>query len=111
MHVERMSESGRLEHRRRLLRSVARGAMQPIRDLLNQIRWDPNFRGEFEIAFVDRAKPELQRVSLRDLRFDADSSFSFQLFDPEGRLLSIPLHRIRKVYRDGALIWSRADED
>ncbi|MGH8178986.1 MAG: RNA repair domain-containing protein [Steroidobacter sp.] len=48
-------------------------------------------------------------MSLRDLRFDPESSFSFQLFDPEGRLLSIPLHRIRKVYRDGELIWSRPE--
>ena len=83
--------------------------MQPIRDLLNQIRWDPNFGGEFEIAFVDRAKPELQRISLRDVRFDADNSFAFGLFDPEGRLLSIPLHRIRRVYKNGELIWSRPD--
>ena len=85
--------------------------MQPIRELLNQIRWDPNRRGEFEIAFVDRTKPELQRVSMRDLRFNRDSSFSFGLFDREGRLLSIPLHRIRKVYQDGELIWTRPDEE
>jgi uncharacterized protein (UPF0248 family) len=84
--------------------------MQPIHDLLSQIRWDPTFGGEFEIAFVDRSKPGLQRVSLRDLRFDSDSSFSFQLFDPEGRLLSIPLHRIRRVYRNGELIWRRGEE-
>ena len=83
--------------------------MQPIRELLNQIRWDPNFRGEFEIAFVDHAKPELERVSVRDLRFDPDNSFSFQLLDPEGHWVSIPLHRIREVYRDRELIWSRPD--
>jgi len=81
--------------------------MQPIRELLNQIRWDPNFRGEFEIAFVDHTKPELERVSVRDLRFDPDNSFSFELFDREGQWVCIPLHRIRKVYRDGELIWSR----
>lgn len=80
--------------------------MQSIRDLLNQIRWDPNFSGEFEIAFVDRTQPELQRIALRDMRF-GDSSFSFQTQDELGRLVSIPLHRIRQVYRDGELIWSR----
>jgi len=82
--------------------------MQPIRELLNQIRWDPNFRGEFEIAFVDHMKPELGHVSFRELRFEPDNSFSFQLLDQEGRWISIPLHRIREVYRNGELIWSRA---
>ena len=85
--------------------------MQPIRELLNQIRWDPNFRGEFEIAFVDHTKPELERAPFRDLRFDPDNSFSFQRLGPEGQWASIPLHRIREVYRDGELIWSRAEPE
>lgn len=81
--------------------------MQPIRELLNQIRWDPNFAGEFEIAFVDHMKPTLEHVALRDLHFDPDDKTSFTLIDPEGQSVSIPLHRIQQVYRDGELIWSR----
>lgn len=81
--------------------------MQPIHELLSQIRWDPNFTGEFEVAFVDRMKPDLQRVPVNAMRFDADSPTTFRAFDDEGNVVSIPLHRIRQVFRNGALIWSR----
>jgi uncharacterized protein (UPF0248 family) len=80
--------------------------MQPIHELLNQIRWDPNFTGEFEVAFVDRARPHLQRVSVRRIHF-TDQRFSFEILNDEDELVSIPLHRIRQVYRNGELIWNR----
>jgi len=85
--------------------------VQPVRELLDRIRWDAAFRGEFEIAFVDHAKPELERVAVRELRFEPGDSFSFEFPGEEGEWVSIPLHRIRRVYRDGVLIWSRPDPD
>jgi len=81
--------------------------MQPIHELLSKIRWDPNFKGEFEIAFDDHMQSELQRVPVNEMRFDATDRFTFRAFNDEGNLISIPFHRIRKVYRDGQLIWSR----
>jgi uncharacterized protein (UPF0248 family) len=84
--------------------------MQPIHELLSQIRWDPNFTGEFEVAFVDRMQPQLQRVPVNEMRFDATNRATFRAFDEAGNLVSIPVHRIRKIYRDGALIWSRDAE-
>lgn len=84
--------------------------MQPIHELLSQIRGDPNFTGEFEVAFVDRKQPQLQRVPVNEMRFDAANPATFRALDEEGNLVSIPLHRIRKVYRNGALIWSRDAE-
>jgi len=51
--------------------------MQPVHEFPSQIRRYPNFDGEFGVAFVDE----------------------------ECRLISIPFHRIRKAYRNGALIW------
>jgi uncharacterized protein (UPF0248 family) len=81
--------------------------MQPIHELLHRIRWDPGFAGEFEIAYVDHARSELERVAVRDLRFDPGDTFAVELIDRDGRAVPIPYHRIRKVYRDGALIWSR----
>jgi uncharacterized protein (UPF0248 family) len=117
--------------------------MQPIHELLNQIRWDPNFTGEFEIAFVDRAKPGLRRIPMRSMRFPAsreslyplpsrmrgsifalmdsrlrgndgirgftEQRFSFELLTDEDQVVSIPLHRIRQVYRNRELIWSRPE--
>lgn len=81
--------------------------MQPIQELLSRIRWDPKFCGAFEIAFVDHMSADLQRVALREIRFGAGNGFSFELIDPHGQWVSIPFHRIRRVYRDGELIWSR----
>ena len=82
--------------------------MQPIHELLSEIRWNPHIRGEFEIAFADHEKPELQRVPIRQMRF-TDSKFAFEFVNEDDRLLTIPLHRIRKVYRNHELIWSRPD--
>jgi len=83
--------------------------MQPIHELLQRIRWDPGFTGEFEIAYVDHARPELERVAVRELRFDPSDRFAVELIDREGRAVPLPLHRIRRVYRDGQLIWRRPD--
>jgi len=48
---------------------------------------------------------------VRELRFEPGDSFSFEFPGEEGEWVSIPLHRIRRVYRDGVLIWSRPDPD
>jgi len=82
--------------------------MQPIHELLNQIRWDPNWQNSrFEIGYHDRIRDELIRVPLSELRFSRDDHFDFELLDVEGELRHIPLHRIKDVYRDGVLIWHR----
>ena len=85
--------------------------MQPIHELLSQIRWDPNCIGEFEVAFVDHMKTELQRVPVNEMRFESSHPAAFRAFDDEGNLVSIPLHRIRRVYRNDQLIWSRDDPE
>jgi uncharacterized protein (UPF0248 family) len=82
--------------------------MQPIHELLSQIRWDRNFAGDFEIAFTDREKAELERISVRQMHF-TDSKFSFEFRNDADEVVSIPLHRIRRVYRNGEVIWSRPE--
>ena len=82
--------------------------MQPIHELLKQIRWDPNFQGSrFEIGYYDRIRDEIIRVPLQGLNFPDNDHFDFELVDEEGELHRIPLHRIKRVYRDGELIWHR----
>lgn len=46
----------------RTARQASALRMQPIHELLSQIRWDPNFVGEIEVAFVERMQPQLGRV-------------------------------------------------
>ena len=82
--------------------------MIPIHDLLNRIRWDPEFgRGEFLIGYYDRVEDTIIRIPLGEIRFSPDDHFSFETIDPQGEVQSIPLHRIRDVYKDGELIWHR----
>jgi len=81
----------------------------PIHELLSRIRWDRQFgEGSFVIGYYDRLEDGIIRVPLRELFFQPDNHFAFDLIDNDGMLHSIPLHRIREVYKDGKLIWQRA---
>ena len=46
-------------------------------------------------------------ADLREIAWDADNTAFFDLLDEEGVLHGIPFHRVREVWRDGALIWQR----
>jgi uncharacterized protein (UPF0248 family) len=82
--------------------------MIPIHDLLNRIKWDNEFgHAEFIIAYHDRFEDDLIRVPLKDLLFEREDHFDFELTDDMGEAHTIPLHRIREVYRNGRLIWHR----
>ena len=82
--------------------------MIPIHALLARIRWDPQYAGgRWEIAYLDRAQPDLVRVPLEEIRTQAHIGFVFDVTDDEGVTHSVPYHRVRQVWRDGKLVWSR----
>jgi uncharacterized protein (UPF0248 family) len=82
--------------------------MMPIQELLSRIRWDADFgKADFEIGYLDRIQQRIVRVPLKELAFVDDDPFDFQFYDQEGETHSVPLHRIKAVYRDGDLIWHR----
>lgn len=82
--------------------------MQPIHQLLSRLRWDPRFRaGRIEIGYYDRLERRLVRVPFESIRFPRGTRFLFELFDEQGELHRIPCHRVRRVWRDGRLIWGR----
>ncbi|HKJ10667.1 MAG TPA: DUF504 domain-containing protein [Gammaproteobacteria bacterium] len=82
--------------------------MIPIQELLNRIRWDPAFgAADFTIGYYDRVEERILRVPLSRLWVEPGDHFAFQLMDAEGEQHSVPLHRIREVYRNGELIWHR----
>lgn len=81
--------------------------MIPIQKLLSRIRYDRDFAvGEFVLGYQDRFSPELHHVSLREVVESA--SGAIELWNDEGRLVAIPLHRIVEVRRNGEIIWERA---
>ena len=84
--------------------------MIPIHELLNRIRWDPEFaKGNFELGYYDRTENRIILVPLKEVTFAQASPRTFQLIDFEGQVHRIPFHRVREVYRDSQRIWHRLD--
>ena len=82
--------------------------MIPIHELLARIRWDPGFGcARFEIAYLDRKRKALVRLPLERTRMSADERFAFEALEEDGSVHSVPYHRVRALWRDGELIWSR----
>ena len=82
--------------------------MQPIHELLNRIHWDPKFgEGRFELAFLDHLEQELVRLPFEQIQFAPGDHYFFHYLDAEGVAHSVPFHRIKAVYKNGALIWQR----
>ena len=83
--------------------------MIPIQDLLNRIRWDPEFgRGDFEIGYYDRVADAIEVVPLSEVDFPKGIHGFFEWTDTDNYRHRIPLHRVRQVYKDGKLIWQRS---
>lgn len=88
--------------------TTAEPGMQTIRSLLDRIHWDPEFgKADFELAFRDRVEQRLIRLPLRRIIFVPGDHFFFHYLDDEGIEHSVPLHRIKSVYRNGERIWHR----
>ncbi len=82
--------------------------MIPLHELLGRIRWDPKFgRGEFRIGYLDHGRDGLVYVPLAEVRPDEESHFGFEVTDEDGVTHSVPYHRVKEVWKDGALIWHR----
>ena len=80
--------------------------MQPLRDLLDRIQWDAEFaRGNFSIGYYDRILRQEQIVPFTAISLEPPETFALQ--DADGVIHHIPLHRVRAVYKDGVIIWSR----
>ena len=85
-------------------------AMIPIHELLARIRWDPEFgKGRFELAYLDRPTGALVRVPLERISMTPGAHFSFDAVEADGSVHNVPYHRVREVWRDGTLIWSRRE--
>ena len=82
--------------------------MTPIRALLDRIRWDADYaRAEFVVGYWDRVAERVVRVPLRRVSFPAGGHFSFEAVEDDGSVHSVPLHRVREVWRDGMRVWQR----
>lgn len=86
--------------------------MIPLQDLLNRIRWDKEFaRGDYNLGYYDRIEDRVVIVPLGQVFFSKGDHFSFGLVNERGELISIPFHRVRQIYKNGQLIWSREKKE
>jgi uncharacterized protein (UPF0248 family) len=82
--------------------------MIPLHQLLSRIRWDPEFgRGRFTLGYEDHVEDKLVLVDLAGLTIDPDNHFLLDVAGQDGEMRSIPFHRVKQVFKDGALIWER----
>ncbi len=82
--------------------------MVPIQDLLHRMQWDADFaKADFQVGYYDRVDKRIVRVPFRRLRFEKGEHFSFEALQDDGSVHSVPLHRVREVWRNGELIWVR----
>lgn len=81
--------------------------METIRELLNHIRWDDEFgQGTFDVGIYDRVDDTVEFHLLEELHFEKGNHFSFTVC-VDGKVLTIPFHRIREVRKNGESIWKR----
>ena len=82
--------------------------MKPVQDVLNRIRWDPQFgANRFAIGYYDRVAERVIVVPFGELIFPPEEHHTFMIIDDAGEAHTIPYHRVRDIYRDGTLIWHR----
>jgi uncharacterized protein (UPF0248 family) len=82
--------------------------MRPLEDLLDRIRWDAEFgKGTFALGYYDRLTREEHIIPFESVTMDPQRPGTFSLQDANGLVAHVPLHRVRKVYKDGTVIWQR----
>ena len=82
--------------------------MIPIEQLLNRIKWDEEFgKGNFVVGYYDRVLDRIIQISFAEILMQPGNHQSFSVMDAEGVIHSIPFHRVRQVYKNNELIWSR----
>ena len=82
--------------------------MLPLPQLLNRIRWDPEFgKGRFRLGYADHLAGGLVTIELSECHIDPENRFMFDVFEATGEKHSIPFHRVKQVFKDDVLIWQR----
>ena len=72
------------------------------------MRWDRGFgAARFEIGYLDHKRKALVRVPLEHIALAEDHRRALESVEEDGSVHSVPFHRVRAVWRDGELIWSR----
>jgi uncharacterized protein (UPF0248 family) len=66
-------------------------------------------KGRFQIGYFDRKTQSLVHLPLERIRMEG--GIGFTAVEDDGTVHSVPYHRVREVWRDGELIWSRGGKN
>ena len=78
--------------------------MIPIHDLLNKIKWDKRENpADYSIFYLDRIQNKLIQIPYAKIK---KIEGSFMVLDSIDET-NIPLHRIKKVTKNNAVVWER----
>ncbi|MBI2650129.1 DUF504 domain-containing protein [Candidatus Woesearchaeota archaeon] len=78
--------------------------MTPIQDLLNKIKWDKRENPEqYSIFYFDRILKKLIKIPYAKIK---KLEGSFMVLDHKEES-NIPLHRVKKVMKNNAVVWER----
>ncbi|MBC8500695.1 MAG: DUF504 domain-containing protein [Nanoarchaeota archaeon] len=79
--------------------------MIPIKDFLNKIKWDSNLSEEdYTIYYFDRIENKLLELRYKDIK---RLEGNFIITNINNKEINVPLHRIRKVEKEGVVVWQR----
>ena len=75
-----------------------------VGDILNEIRWDKKLKPEeYMIVYFDRIAEKTIEVPFLAMGREGN----FFTIEVNGRKMSVPLHRIRQIKRNGKIVWER----
>ena len=78
--------------------------MQPIQNLLNKIKWDKRENPEeYSIFYYDRILKDLIEIPYEEIK-RVEGTFMVLGDEDES---NVPLQRVKKVTRDGYVVWQR----
>ena len=79
--------------------------MIPIKELLNNIKWDKNENPEdYTVGCYDRVKKEIIEFPFTSIK---EIDENFMLVEINGEEKTIPLHAIKIVRKKGEQLWKR----
>ncbi|MBD3248498.1 DUF504 domain-containing protein [Candidatus Woesearchaeota archaeon] len=79
--------------------------MQPIQDILNQIKWDKRLDPkDFKIGYEDKILKKIIEIPYNSIK---DIENNFMVIEKDNKEIDIPLHRIRSVKQKDKIIWKR----
>ncbi len=79
--------------------------MEPIRDFINRIKWNPKENPqEYSFFYLDRLSNELKKFTFSQIKKIENE---FLILKTDQGDIHLPLHRIKLIKKKGLNVWRR----